>query len=297
MMIKNWILASRLRTLPLALSCIIMGSACAYLLGGFKSNIFIAAIITTILLQILSNLANDYGDGMKGSDANRIGPERMLQSGKISPAAMKTAIIICAIASLLMGIYLIYLSDLSVSKSFGFLLIGIGALLAAVYYTIGKISYGYKKLGDFVVLVFFGLVGVVGVFYLYIHDFNISVLLPALCIGLCSVAVLHLNNMRDATNDLKAGKYTIANSLGMEKSKLYFHLLIFTALSSLFVFTYLRNHYFWNDYLYMIIYPVFINVMWKVQKSEAEILFDQFLKPIAISTFLLSCLFALSIYL
>lgn len=294
---KHWIAALRLRTLPLALSCIITGSACAYLLGGFSMPVFSLAVITTVLLQILSNLANDYGDGIKGTDAMRIGPERMIQSGKITPESMKKAIVILVIMSFLCGLALIFVSNLSLIQSIVFVGIGLMCIAAAIFYTVGKLPYGYRAMGDMVVLIFFGLVGVMGVFYLYVHQLNLSVLLPALSIGCLSAAVLHLNNMRDGSTDFQAGKITLANKLGKSKSTLYFQLLLLVAMIALFVFVYLRNHLLWNDFIFISAYPVLFFIMFKVQKVKQEKEFDYFLKPTSLACFLLSLLFALSVYL
>lgn len=255
------------------------------------------AVITTVLLQILSNLANDYGDGIKGTDAFRVGPERMIQSGKITPEAMKNAIGILVVLSFLCGIALIFVSNLSLTQSIIFVLLGLLCIAAAIFYTVGKLPYGYRAMGDMVVLIFFGLIGVMGVFYLYVHQLNLSVLLPALSIGCLSAAVLHLNNMRDVSTDLQVGKITLANKLGKSKSTLYFQFLLLVAMSAMFVFVYLRNHLLWNDYLFLTAYPILFYIMFKVQKVKEEKEFDQFLKPTALACFLMSLLLALSVYL
>lgn len=294
---KHWIAALRLRTLPLALSCIITGSACAYLLGGFSARVFLLAVVTTVLLQILSNLANDYGDGVKGTDANRVGPERMIQSGKIGLKSMKIAIVALGLLSFLSGIALIYVSELSLVQSLLFVVLGLVCIAAAIFYTMGNLPYGYRAMGDLAVLIFFGLIGVMGVFYLFIHRLNAAVLLPALTIGCLSAAVLHLNNMRDLTTDIQAGKITLANKLGKSLSIRYFQGLLLVAMIAMLVFVYLRNHTLWNDYLFLIAYPILGYILVKVHfvKDEKEV--DLFLKPTALASFLLSMLFALSIYL
>lgn len=294
---KNWIHAMRLRTLPLAVSCIIMGSSCAFLLGGFSWNIFAWALITTVLLQVLSNLSNDYGDGVKGTDKDRIGPVRMVQSGKIGLDSMKKGMMVTGVLAFCCGIILLFMSALSLTQLISFILLGLACIAAAVFYTVGKKPYGYRALGDIMVLLFFGMVGVIGVSYLYIHALNLSLLLPALTIGCLSAAVLHLNNMRDTENDKLAGKITLANMFGLEKAKIYFHLIVIVGLFSLVLFTYLRNHTNWDDFLYVLIFPIFIMEMKNVQQTTEYAMFDKYLKPMALGTFVLSIFFALSIYL
>ena len=242
---KYWIKALRLRTLPLALSCIITGSACAYLVGGFQWNVFLMAILTTIFLQILSNLANDYGDGIKGTDAHRKGPDRMIGGGFISVEAMKKAIFLFVLLSFGCGIYLIYLSGMSMKQSVVFIGLGLLCIAAAIFYTIGKIPYGYRAMGDIAVIIFFGIVGVSGVFYLFIHQLNFAILLPSATIGLLSAAVLHLNNMRDSSEDLLVGKITLANKFGMHGSKQYYYCLIIAAISAI---SFLSRHIFQITY-------------------------------------------------
>ena len=236
---NHWIKAFRLRTLPLSFSNILLGSALAYLYIGepleskrFSWTIFSLTLITTLLLQILSNLANDYGDAKKGADnENRIGPERAIQSGAISPKQMLTAIIIVSILALFSGLALLYFAfKNNLSWTFvGFFVLGLAAIAAAIKYTVGKGAYGYSGLGDIFVFIFFGWVGVVGTFYLQTLHFDWMLLLPATTMGCFSVAVLNLNNMRDQENDKAVGKNTLVVKLGRKNAKIYHGLLFVIA--------------------------------------------------------------------
>lgn len=222
--ISNWIKAFRLRTLPLSFSLIIVGSALAYERGLFQISIFVAAILTTLFLQILSNVSNDYGDAVSGADyAGRIGPKRAVQSGAISLQSMKRAIVWFALLSLLSGICLLYLAlpNLGHSGVLIMLLVGIASIVAAICYTVGKRPYGYRGLGDVSVFVFFGLVGVVGSYVLYSGSMELELLLPASGIGLLSVAVLNMNNMRDYDSDRRAGKNTLIVRMGLSWGRVY----------------------------------------------------------------------------
>jgi 1,4-dihydroxy-2-naphthoate octaprenyltransferase len=224
--ISNWLSAFRLRTLPLAFSCIITGSFLAALYT-FKWEITLLALLTTLFLQILSNLSNDYGDTVHGADsADRIGPKRAVQSGKISKASMKMAMIVFALLALISGLLLLYIALDNVKTILIFLLLGLSAITAAIKYTAGKNPYGYKGLGDLFVFIFFGIVGVEGVFFLHTQAFSVNGLLPASAIGLLSVAVLNLNNMRDHVSDAKAGKNTLVVKMGFENAKRYHAALI-----------------------------------------------------------------------
>ena len=214
---KKWINAFRLRTLPLAFSCIIMGSGLAFGDGQFNSKVFVLALITTLFLQILSNLANDYGDFVKGTDnKNRVGPDRTLQSGLITKDEMVKAMWIIALLCSVFGVWLIYegTKGLDLHRAGFFAILGLAAMGAAVKYTMGKNPYGYAGLGDIFVFLFFGWLGVLGSYFLHTHTLNWELLLPASSIGFFTTAVLNINNMRDHLADAKSGKNTLVVSLG-----------------------------------------------------------------------------------
>lgn len=289
----------RLRTLPLSLSGIIMGSAVAYYQGYWDSLIFILAIVTTILFQIVSNLANDLGDGLKGTDNNnRVGPERMVQSGAISPKQMKLAVILTSILSFIAAGTLIYFGAQNMPSSIAWFYVALALLciLAAITYTVGKRAYGYHGMGDLMVLIFFGFVSVLGVYSLFSKDFVLEMMLPAFTIGLLSTAVLNLNNMRDYSNDAKSGKNTLVVKMGPNLAKLYHATLIIFAISSLGIFVTL----FREPILYIGMLPsiiLLLHVRKVMQTTEAEN-FDPQLKVVALSTFALSIfMFIALIYL
>ena len=291
MNIKAWIQAFRLRTLPLALSSILMGIIVSYLHLGFNMQVSIWAIITTLLLQILSNLANDYGDAIKGTDnENRVGPERTVQSGKISPKSMKTAIIVFSVLSLASGLYLIWLSGIDLMKALMFLLLGVLAIAAAIKYTVGKKAYGYSGLGDLFVFLFFGLLAVLGSFYFNALYLSWDVVLPAITIGLLSTAVLNLNNMRDLENDKNSGKNTLVVRMGIKKAKLYHTIIINIAFFSLMTFMSI-NDLSWQVHLALLVYPLFIRDLVKIDKETDLQKLDPYLKKTALKTLLLVLVF------
>ena len=296
--IKAWLDAMRLRTLPLSVSGIIVGSGIAAELGKWNPVIFTLAILTTISFQVLSNLANDLGDGVKGTDNdNRLGPKRAIQSGRISLKEMKIGIIVCSFISLFSATLLIYesASNLNQELLLFYSVLAVLCVIAAITYTMGKNAYGYKGLGDLMVFIFFGLVSVLGVFSLYGITFKWMVLLPALSIGFWSVAVLNLNNLRDFQNDALAGKRTIIVKIGFQNGKNYHFFLILSGVAcwafSLFMLAYLTTNYF----LFIALIPsiaFFIHLLRVDQTIEPKKL-DPELKKIALLTFFSSLLFAL----
>ncbi len=292
-MIKKWIGAFRLRTLPLAFSSILMGTAFSIYEGYFSFQVFALTLLTTLLLQILSNLANDYADGVKGTDKDRIGEKRAVSSGTITANQMKRAVQITGVLSFLTGIALLYsvYSTLGVVVVVLFLGLGVASILAAVFYTVGKKAYGYNALGDLFVFVFFGLVGVVGSSYLQTGFFNPLILIPASAIGLLAVAVLNLNNMRDVENDLKFNKITVAIKLG--KRAIHYHLsLILTAMTLYLMFVFMHQDY--KFFLSLLPFLILINHLNTVMKIKNREQFDPELKKIALSSFLVSSIYLLA---
>ena len=234
---EAWISALRLRTLPLSISGIIVGTGMSAIYDRWNPLIFIFALLTTVSFQILSNLANDLGDTLKGTDnKHRVGPTRSVQSGLISEGEMLLAIIIAVVVSFISAGLLIYFSAPNLNQDAIYLYSGLAILsvVAAITYTMGKTAYGYRGLGDVMVFIFFGLVSVIGVFGLYGIgiDFEWLVLFPAISIGLWSCAVLNLNNLRDIENDRRSGKRTLIVRLGYERGKLYHAFLVVTGFVS-----------------------------------------------------------------
>ncbi|MBO3117595.1 1,4-dihydroxy-2-naphthoate octaprenyltransferase [Winogradskyella sp. DF17] len=290
--IGPWLSAMRLRTLPLSVSGIILGTSFAYYNGKFSWWVLVLAILTTISLQILSNLANDYGDGVKGTDnEDRVGPQRAIQSGVISPEEMLEAIKFNIVIIIILTISLIWAAFGPTNFLFLLLFVALGGLsvYAALYYTMGDSPYGYKALGDVFVFIFFGLISTIGSYVLYMHKVDHLVLMPAVALGLLSVGVLNLNNMRDIESDEKVGKVTFAVKLGLKRSKTYHYALILGAMLITLMFS---LFYFVEPYnfLFLIAFvPLGLHLS-KIRKAKKAKDFDSQLKVLALSTFLFSLL-------
>jgi len=296
--LKSWLKASRLRTLPLALSSILMGSFLAIHEGNYKWIVIILAIVTTTLLQILSNFSNDYGDSMRGTDNDyRIGPVRTVQGGEISPKQMRMGMLLIVILTLLSGIWLIY-------ESFGtnwinavvFLLFGILAIVAAVKYTVGNRSYGYSGFGDIFVFIFFGLLAVTGTYYLNSMDFSTYILLPAATMGFFSTAVLNLNNMRDVENDLNSGKMTVVVRLGYNSARIYQVLLIITGFLAALIYVSI-TYSSYLEFLFLLTTPLFISNLIGIFKVKEHRKLDPYLKKTALATLLFVIVFGIGLLL
>lgn len=230
--VNIWIKAFRLQSLSLSISGVILGTFLAYGEGYFNLEVLIAALFTTLFLQTLSNLANDYGDTKKGVDnEKRLGPKRGLQTGEISMQKMKTAIIALIFLSLLSGIWLIVagMKGFSIKIIILFFALGILAIIAAIKYTIGKRPYGYAGFGDIVVFIFFGLTSVLGTYFLHSHLLPTLEILPAASMGLFATGVLNINNLRDFENDRQHGKHSMVVALGVPRAKIYHTILLILA--------------------------------------------------------------------
>jgi 1,4-dihydroxy-2-naphthoate polyprenyltransferase len=292
---KNWIEALRLRTLPLSLSGIIVGSFIAYNNQFWNTSIFVLALITTILFQIVSNLANDLGDGLKGTDnSERIGPTRAVQSGAISSSQMKNAVIFTSILSLLAASVLIYIgtTNLGIEGVYFYFGLALLCVAAAILYTVGKKAYGYLGLGDVFVFLFFGFVSVMGVYTLFAKEIDWFNIFPSAGVGFLSAAVLNLNNMRDHENDKNSNKRTLVVKLGLKKAKIYHFNLIILSLMAFCTFFYLKNY---PPLFYLSLLPFILLTLHliKVAKTTNEKEFDPELKKVALSTFFISVLFML----
>lgn len=289
--IKYWIKAIRIRTLFLAISCILLGTFLASSQNLFNLRNAILCFLTTIFLQILSNLANDYGDFVNGADSKfRKGPERLVSSGKISQKDMKIGIILFGLFSAISGFLLIASENLLI-----FIPLGILAIIAATTYTMGVRPYGYIGLGDMFVFIFFGLVGVIGSYYLQSHIFDFDVILPAISCGLFSTAVLNINNMRDIDSDRLAGKKTIPVKIGLKNAKIYHLSLLTIGFISSLLFVILNYESFWQ-FLFLISLPFFIKNGMAIFKNNAEKL-DPYLKQMSISTLIYVITFGIGINL
>jgi 1,4-dihydroxy-2-naphthoate octaprenyltransferase len=285
--IKAWLHASRPRTLPLAFSSSLMGSFVAWHDLHFRWAVFGMALLTTLFLQVLSNLANDYGDSVNGADnPDRVGPRRAVQSGDISLGQMKSAVIITSALALISGILLIG-SGIGFTLSTGwlvFLLLGIMALSAAIMYTAGSKPYGYIGLGDLFVFLFFGLAGVLGTYFLHTATLRYDLLLPATASGLLSTAVLNLNNMRDIKGDALSGKRTLVVIIGSAWAKVYHAVLVSGALVALTIWTII--HYNTpQQFLFLLMVPVFAQHLAVVFRNKIPAELDPQLKKLALATF------------
>ena len=304
---KHWIQAARLRTLPLSLSGIIMGAFIAKWRiseeGGFWDwRIFALALLVTLLFQVLSNFANDYGDGVKGTDKNRMGEaeQRAVASGKITAIQMRNAVILLSILSFAATVALLYVAfyPANIREFWIFIGLGVACILAAIGYTIGKKPYGYLGLGDIFVFIFFGLVSVCGSYFLFTKTFDYDILIPASAIGMLSMAVLNLNNMRDILNDELSGKKTFALRLGYKKAMIYEIILL--QLPILLMLAFLMYNGFQERGLYypfivmILIFP-FMKLRRTIMKIQEPKLLDPFLKQVGILTFMMAVLTAVGL--
>ena len=269
----------------MALSSILAGSFLAAFNQVFRIEVFVLAALTTVFLQILSNLSNDYGDSVHGADSeDREGPIRAVQSGVISLEEMKRAMILLGSLSLVSGLLLLYVSLEDWKLFFVFLGLGITSIFAAVSYTSGKNPYGYIGLGDISVFLFFGLLGVIGTYFLHSLSFDSSILLPAVSLGFFSTAVLNINNIRDITSDTKAGKKSIPVRIGRKNAVVYNWLLIIGGNVFLLVFAWSQQN--WGSLLAILIFPLMIKVGIGVKKEKISKNLDPYLKKMAVSTLL-----------
>jgi 1,4-dihydroxy-2-naphthoate octaprenyltransferase len=291
-MIQSWFKAFRLRTLPLSMSGIILGSFLAKEDGDWDVLIFVFALLTTLFFQVLSNLANDLGDSQKGTDNQfRVGPMRAVQSGEISMNAMKIAVAFFSFLSLISASILIYLSasGMTTEVVWMYVILAILCVIAAITYTVGKRAYGYHGFGDFFVFIFFGLVSVLGSYTLYTKTFNPEIIFPAITIGLLSTAVLNLNNMRDQVNDKSSNKITLVVKLGKSKAKIYHFFLVLVAIISAVFFLQELNTF---RYLFLIPFCILTLHLQKVNNTQEDKDFDPELKKVALTTFLIAIMYA-----
>jgi 1,4-dihydroxy-2-naphthoate polyprenyltransferase len=296
--LKSWIKAARLRTLPLAMSGILMGAALSYLDKGFNLTVTILAVVTALFIQIFSNFANDFGDSQKGTDnQHRVGPKRTVQSGEISPIQMKIGMIILIFLSLAAGIWLVAegTKGLDMTTFLLFLAFGIIALIAAYRYTAGSNPYGYAGFGDVAVFLFFGILPVAGTYFLNTHQINLELFLPAISIGLFSTGVLNLNNMRDIENDRNSKKNTMVVRMGSAQAKIYHSLLILLGMLAAVVFTTLNSRATFQ-WLFLLSFPFFIVDLIQINKITKPQKFDPFLKKLSLATLLFTVLFGVGIW-
>ncbi|MEC3876090.1 1,4-dihydroxy-2-naphthoate octaprenyltransferase [Chryseobacterium salviniae] len=303
----DWIKAARLRTLPLSLSGIIMGAFIAkwrlYGEGGtWDWKIFALALLVTLLYQVLSNYANDYGDGIKGTDAKRAteAEARAVASGKITAKQMKNAVILLSVLSFAATVALLYVAFIPdyMNEFYIFIGLGVASILAAIGYTIGKKPYGYMGLGDIFVFIFFGLVSVCGSYFLFTKSFSWDMLLPGTAIGMMSMAVLNLNNMRDIESDKLSGKNSLALRIGFKNAMIYEMILLQLPLILILMFLAV-NGFFQTQNYYVFIVMILMLPLMKIRrqimavKNPREL--DPFLKQVGIMTFMMAVLTAVGL--
>jgi len=274
-----------------------MGGFLAWDAGAYRWDVFMLCIVTTIFLQILSNLSNDYGDSVHGADnGNRVGPSRAVQSGVIQKHQMRLAMALFGILSLASGIILLLASfGFQWGAILFFLALGLLCIGAAITYTVGRRPYGYAGLGDLSVLIFFGLVGVLGSYYLFTKSISWYEVLPAMSMGLLSIAVLNINNIRDIESDKVAGKYSIPVRLGRHKAIVYHWILLGLALVFAFLYTLLKYDSP-LQLIFLLAIPLFIRNGLAVTRKQPELL-DPYLKQMAVSTLLFVLLFGTGLVL
>ena len=300
--------AARLRTLPLSMSGIILGSFIARWRitengGTWDWKIFALALVVTLLYQILSNFANDYGDGVKGTDKLRVNEaeQRAVASGRINANQMRNAVILFAVLSLIATIALLYLAffkDNLMQEFYIFVGLGIASILAAIGYTVGKKPYGYLGLGDIFVFIFFGLVSVGGSYFLFTKTFSWDILLPATAVGMLSAAVLNLNNMRDIESDRASGKKTLALRLGFRNAMIYQIILLQLPLIIMLVFMMMNGLHTQGKYyafmFFILMFPM-TGLRRKIMQVKEPKELDPFLKQVGIITFMMAVLVAVGL--
>ncbi|MDR6404402.1 MULTISPECIES: 1,4-dihydroxy-2-naphthoate octaprenyltransferase [Chryseobacterium] len=301
---KDWIKAARLRTLPLSLSGIIMGAFIAkwrlYGEGGIWDwRIFALALLVTLLYQILSNYANDYGDGIKGTDAKRAteAESRAVASGRITAKQMRNAVVLFSILSFIATVALLYVAFIPkyMNEFYIFIGLGVASILAAIGYTVGKKPYGYMGLGDLFVFIFFGLVSVCGSYFLFTKTFSWDMLLPGTAIGMMSMAVLNLNNMRDIESDRLSGKNSFALRIGFKNAMIYEMILLQLPLILILIFLGI-NGFFQTQNYYVFIVMILLLPLMKLRRKIMAVKepkeLDPFLKQVGIMTFVMAVLTA-----
>ncbi len=295
--LKTWIRAARPRTVLLSLSGVLLGGSLSLAASRSEKLVILFAAITAILLQVLSNLANDYGDFKKGTDSvKRVGPQREMQSGSITEKEMKRGLVITSGLCLISGALLIFVfAQLTWQELAVFAALGLGAVLAALLYTLGKHPYGYQGLGDLFCFLFFGWAAVAGTFYLATKQLDFSVLLPASAMGFLSNAVLSINNMRDYENDRASGKNSLVVKLGLKRAFVYHCSLIVGAFVCLTVFLALKHTPYYT-YAFWLLFPLFLKDLIAIKKTKHEQL-DPFLGRQVKNTFLLVVVFGILLLL
>ena len=296
--IQHWLRAARPRTVLLSLSGVMMGGFLAASEPLYDPVSILLAALTAILLQILSNLANDYGDFKKGLDnAERTGPQRVMQSGELTEKQMRRGITLTAVLALVSGAFLIFVAARLTWRELAvFAVLGLGAVAAAMLYTLGKRPYGYRGLGDLFCFLFFGWVAVAGTYYLASKTIDLTIFLPATAVGFLSNAVLNINNMRDYENDKAKGKNSLVVKLGLKRAFIYHVVLIVGAFLCLSIYLWLK-HAPWYTYAIWLLFPLFLKDLVTIKKTFESGCPDRLLPKQVVQTFLLTLVFGVLILL
>ena len=302
-----WVQACRIRTLPLAAAGSVVAAGLAAAAGQFRLPVFVLMFLTSIMLQVIANFADDYGDLASGlDDETRVGPKRGMQRGLISVAQMKRVLIGMCAATFVVGVALVIVAFAGGPAMTGsswvamliFIALGVASIVAAITYTIGKHPYGYMGLGDIVSGLFFGIVAVVGGSFLYLHAFTGASLVAALALTLPVMGVMNVNNMRDSKRDLAKGKRTIANLLGDPAMRIYQTVLLVASAALFVVAMALCGVRAWPAYVALVIsWALWARVLlatWKIPDPEK---FDKLMAPTSMGTVLVALVWTLSVAL
>lgn len=284
---QAWLKATRPRTLPLALASIGMGIFLAFAHGRGNWLVAVLCIVTTIFLQVLSNLANDYGDSVHGADSDsRQGPQRAVQMGLISAGEMRRAMAVCALLAVVSGLVLVYVAFGLQQGALLLLFVGLGgaAVWAAVAYTATSNPYGYVGLGDFFVLLFFGWVGTLGSYFAQTNVWDGLVFWPATAVGLFAVGVLNINNIRDIESDRAAGKQSLPVRMGRVRAQRYHWFLLMGGLVCALVYVGLAYRSPWQ-FLFVLVVPLLWRNGTAVSRLPSAQL-DPLLKQLSLTTLL-----------
>ena len=302
-----WVEAARPRTLPLAASGSLIAAGIAAAAGVFRWEVFALMFVVSMLLQVVANFADDYGDLSHGlDDETRVGPKRGLQRGVISVPQMTRALIATCALTFVLGVALVLVSfmggpamtDGSVAAIAVFVALGLASIAAAIFYTMGKHPYGYIGLGDFMSFLFFGVVAVVGGSFLYLHQFTWVSLVAALALGCPVMAVMNINNMRDAKRDAAKGKRTVANMLGDPAMRVYETVLL-AAGAVLFLATLpmLGINNFISYFLVTVSFVMWVRVavfLWHIPDPEK---FDRLMAPTSMGSVLVAVAWLVAVLL